>query len=164
MRVPSVDPSTLDPGLCWDFSARVVEELFVGLVSLTPEGSVVPNLARRWEIQEGGRQYVFHLRDDVCWSDGVPVTAGDVEYAWKRLLDPATGAGTAELLYDIRGARAFHQREADDPSEVAVRARDDVTLEVQLEAPTGYFLYLLTFKVTFPVPQHVVRAQGQRLD
>ena len=94
-------------------SGAAIVQLFSGLVELTPEMDVVPDVARTWEVLEGGRKYVFHLRNDERWSDGVPVTAGDFEYAWKRLLDPATGSPAASLLYDIKGARAFHRGEGE---------------------------------------------------
>ncbi len=110
---------------------------------------------------EGGRKYVFHLRDDARWSDGTPVTAADFEYAWKRMLDPATGSPNASLLYDVKGARGFHQGDASDPDSVGVWALDEVTLVVELEEPTGYFLQLLAYPATGPVPRHVVEAHGE---
>jgi oligopeptide transport system substrate-binding protein len=121
----------------------------------------MPDVARSWEISEGGRRYVFHLRDNVRWSDGAPVTAGDFEYAWRRTLDPASGSPNAGLLYDVKGARAFHQGETSDPSSVGVRAPDDRTLLVELEGPTGYFLSLLAHYATYPVPRHVLEAHGE---
>ncbi|MFC2037980.1 peptide ABC transporter substrate-binding protein, partial [Chloroflexota bacterium] len=65
------------------------------------------------------------------------------------------------LLYDVLGARAFHQGAASDPDQVGVRARNDLTLEVELEEPTGHFLQLLSSAATFPVPRHVVEAHGE---
>jgi len=90
------------------------------------------------------------------------VTAGDFEYAWKRVLNPATGSGNASLLYDLKGARAFHQGEVSDPDQVGVRALDELTLVVELEGPTGYFLQLLAYNAIYPVPRHVVEAHGER--
>jgi ABC-type oligopeptide transport system substrate-binding subunit/DNA-binding SARP family transcriptional activator len=152
---------TLDPAMADDlFSVGVIHQLFSGLVEWTIEMGVVPDVARSWEVLEGGRKYVFHLRDDVRWSDGTPVTAGDFEYAWKRVLDPATMAPTSYLLYDIKGAKAFHRGDASDPGQIGVRAPDERTLTVELEAPTGYFLHLLRHTKTYPVPRHVVEADG----
>ena len=86
-------PYTLDPGLCDEYvSALVVEQMFSGLVSTAPDLDVVPEVAQRWQVLEGGRRYRFHLRPDARWSDGTPLTAHDFEYAWKRVLDPATCA------------------------------------------------------------------------
>jgi len=90
----------------------------------------------------------------------VPVTGGDFEYAWKRVLDPFTGSGSASLLLDIKGARAFHQSEVSDSDSVGVRALDDFTLVVELEGPASYFLHLLTYNVTYPIPRHVVETYG----
>jgi len=153
---------TLDPALAGDAnSGGVIDQLFSGLVEVNPEMNVVPDVAHSWEVLEGGHQYRFHLRDDVFWSDGVPVTAGDFEYAWKRALAPATGSPCASLLYDVKGARAFHQGGVADPAAVGVRALDEKTLSVELEGPTSYFLHLLDHSVTCPVPRHVVEAHGE---
>jgi oligopeptide transport system substrate-binding protein len=143
-------------------SAGATRQLFSGLVELTPELGVVPDVARSWEVLDGGRKYIFHLRDDVRWSDGVQVTAGDFEYAWKRALDPAYGLlYVANLLYDIKKARAFHQGEMPDPDMVGVHALDGLTLMVELEEPISYFVHLMTSPtLTMPVPRHVVEAHG----
>jgi oligopeptide transport system substrate-binding protein len=77
-----------------------------------------------------------------------------------RAMDPATRAPLANLLYDIQGARAYHQGEVSDPGRVGVHASDALTLIVELEEPTGYFLHLLANPVTFPVPRHAVEALG----
>jgi ABC-type oligopeptide transport system substrate-binding subunit/class 3 adenylate cyclase/ribosomal protein L40E len=155
-------PTTLDPTMAYDiFSVAVIDQLFSGLVELTPDMDAVPDVARNWEMLEDGRKYVFHLRDDVRWSDGAPVTAEDFWYGWKRVLDPATGSPNASLLYDVKGARAFHQGDASAPDSVGVRALGEFTLVVELEEPTGYFLHLLTHNATYPVPRHVVEAHGE---
>jgi len=161
LRMKTTTPPTrLDPTMAGPVSSVAVMQLFSGLVELTPEMDVVPDVARSWEVLEGGRKYVFHLRNDGRWSDGAPVTAGDFAYAWKRLLDPATGAREASLLYDIKGARAFHRGEG-EWGDVGVRALDEVTLAVELEEPTGYWLHLLTGSLTYPLPRHVVEAHGK---
>jgi oligopeptide transport system substrate-binding protein len=161
LRVGVGEPPTLDPGLAGDnFSAVVVDQLFSGLVELSPEMGVVPDVARSWEMLDEGRRYIFHLRDDVRWSDGVRVTAGDFEFAWKRVLNPAASTQEANLLYDIKEARAYHEGHVSDPDLIGVRAVDEDTLVVELEGPTGYLPYLLCLWTTFPVPRHVVEAQG----
>jgi ABC-type oligopeptide transport system substrate-binding subunit/class 3 adenylate cyclase len=152
-------PQTLDPGAA-QWGGQVLEQMFSGLVEITPELDVVPNAARGWELLEGGRKYVFHLRDDIRWSDGRPVTAGDVEYAWRRVLEPSAQAPYAELLYDIKGARAFHRGNTSDPGQIGVRAVDERTLVVELDNPTGYFLQLLGHMTLFPVPRHLAELHG----
>jgi ABC-type oligopeptide transport system substrate-binding subunit len=163
LRVPWYDPLTLDPSLASDTnSSPLIDQLFSGLVELTSDMNVVPGVARSWEVSEGGRKYVFHLKDDARWSDGVPVTAGDFEYAWKRVLvpRPAAGSPNASLLYDIKGARAF-RREAAGREDVGVRAIDELTLAVELVEPTGYFLQLLAHNACYPLPRHVVETHGE---
>jgi len=155
-------PMTLDPTMAGDVdSTGVIDQLFSGLVALSPEMGIVPEVAQTWEVLEDGRKYVFHLRGDVRWSDGTPVTARDFEVAWKRVLDPAIESPTAGLLYDIKGARDFHQGEMSDPNCVGVQALDELTLVVELEGPTGYFPHLLAYNASYPVPRHVVETYGK---
>jgi ABC-type oligopeptide transport system substrate-binding subunit/class 3 adenylate cyclase len=161
LRLGWADVLTLDPGLCIDTaSSTVIRHLFSRLLDPTPELGIVPDVAARWQVLDGGRRYVFYLRDDVRWSDGWAVTAHDFEYAWKRLLDPATASLAASLAFDIRGARAFHEGLVADSETVGVRACDDWRLEVSLEAPCGYFLQLLSSEFAGPVPRHVVEQWG----
>lgn len=160
LRINWGEPVTLDPTLSSDTtSGGVIDQLFSGLVGLGPEMDVLPEVAQTWEMLEGGRRYLFYLREDVRWSDGVPVTAGDFEYAWKRVLDPATGSGCANMLYDVKGARAFHQAQA-SADQVGVKALNDSTLSVELERPTGYFLHVLAYGAAYPVPRHTVKVYG----
>jgi ABC-type oligopeptide transport system substrate-binding subunit/DNA-binding SARP family transcriptional activator len=161
LRVAWTDPFTLDPALAGDVgSACVIDQLFSGLVELGPDLEIVPAAARTWEVLDGGRGYRFHLRDDWRWSDGTPVTAGDFACAWLRVLDPRQGSPSASLLYDIRGARAWHEGEWTDPGGVGVQAVDDATLVVELEGPASYFPHLLAYYPTYPVPRHTVEQHG----
>jgi len=159
LRLPWYEPMTLDPTLASDtYSIGVLGHLFSGLAELGPDMDVVPDVAQSWEMSEGGRRFVFHLRDDVRWSDGMRVTAHDFEYAWKRVLQPGTASPNASILLDVTGARALQTGEARELDSLGVRALDPLTLEVELEEPVGYFLHLLTSEATSPVPRHVVEA------
>jgi ABC-type oligopeptide transport system substrate-binding subunit/class 3 adenylate cyclase len=161
LRVHWRPVSTLDPAFATDAeSIGLMVQLFSGLVSFDREWNVVPDVAARWEVSDQGRRYVFHLRDDVTWSDGVRVTAGDFEFAWRRMLDAAIGCPNAEYLYALKGAREHHAGGA-DLAQVGVRALDERTLLVELEGATGYFLQLLAFVVASPAPRHRVRALGR---
>lgn len=154
-------PSAIDPAMVTDAATSAIQDqLFSGLVDLNPELDVVPDVAHSWDVLEAGRKYVFHLRDDVFWTDGTRVTAGDFEYAWKRVLDPATGSPAASVLYDVEGAEAYNQGELSDADSVGVYTPDDATLVVELVRPTHYFPYLLDHSVAYPVPRHVVQTSG----
>jgi hypothetical protein len=74
------DPPTLDPTIAGDVTSSIsIAQLFSGLVELNAEMAVVPDVTHSWEVLEDGRKFVFHLRDDVYWSDGAQVTAS---FSW----------------------------------------------------------------------------------
>jgi ABC-type transport system substrate-binding protein len=161
LRVSLFEPGSIGLGVSMELPSHIaLDQLFCGLVELSPEMGVLPDLAESWEVLGGGRKYVFRIRDDVRWSDGVPVTAGDFEYTWKRLLDPASKLQWRIFLYDIKGAYAYRNGKVLDPESVGVRALDDRTLTVELEGPTSYFPNLLAFVAGKPMPRHVVEEHG----
>jgi ABC-type oligopeptide transport system substrate-binding subunit/tRNA A-37 threonylcarbamoyl transferase component Bud32 len=142
------------------FDNALGDQLFAGLVERTAEMDIVPDLARSWEIHEGGRKYLFQLRPDARWSDGVPVTARDFEVAWKRILDPAVASRNAQFLYDIKGGRAYHLGQLASPEAIGVRAVDPLTLSVELDSPSGYFLHVLATTAACAIPAHVFEKVG----
>lgn len=154
-------PPTLNPTLAEDdTSAQLIAQLFSGLVALNPELDVVPEVAARWQVLDGGARYVFELRDDFMWSDGVPVTAADFVASWLTQLNRHHNAPYASSFFDIKGARAFFEGQSRDPGSVAVRAISPHTLEVELEGPTSYFLYLMANAAAMPIPAHAVKKLG----
>ncbi|MGA0126409.1 MAG: ABC transporter substrate-binding protein, partial [bacterium] len=87
LRLPQMSAiPTLDPGLAQDSSSiEVIEQLFLGLTDYDPKTyEVIPELATKWSASADSRTYTFEMRKDVFWSDGVPVTAHDIEYAIRR--------------------------------------------------------------------------------
>jgi oligopeptide transport system substrate-binding protein len=149
-------PATLDPQLnnATD-GADVIQHLFVGLTMKDKNNAIVPGVAKSWDISDDGLVWTFHLRDDAVWTDGKPVTANDFIYAWKRALDPATGAEYAYQIYYVRNAAKINAGEA-KTEELGVKAIDDKTLEVTLEAATPYFTQLTAFPTLFPVREDIV--------
>jgi oligopeptide transport system substrate-binding protein len=151
------EPPSLDWSLATDgVSFNVIANLMVGLTEFTKDLKPAPAIARSWEIADGGKRIMFHLRDDVLWSDGQKVRAQDFEYAWKRLLNPKTASEYAYILFDVVNAQEYHESKLADAGEVGVKALDDVRLEVKLRHPASYFLSLTTFEVTFPQRQDIV--------
>jgi ABC-type oligopeptide transport system substrate-binding subunit/transcriptional regulator with XRE-family HTH domain len=156
LRLLSPEPVTLDPVAGGDVAAvPLANTLFSGLVRYDEDSNVVPDVAERWTISADGRRYEFHLRDDVVWSDGQPVTAGDFAFTYRRALtdkprwDP--------LPRDLLAAIA---RPAGPDGEPAIYAAGDSTLVIELSQPTSYFLYNLIHDVLMPVPRHVVIRHG----
>jgi oligopeptide transport system substrate-binding protein len=160
-RLSSLKAPIFDPGLCETlFDMEWIKELFCGLAEWSEDRNLIPLAAKHWDVLDGGRRYVFHLREDLRWSDGEPVTAQDFEFAWKRVLDPATHSLVANLLYDILGARDFHQGRTTNSEQVGITVPDSFTLVVELEEPCSYFPYVLGDPVAFAVPKHVVEREG----
>ena len=161
LRMTWDTPPTLDPTMADDItSIGLINQLFSGLVNLSAEMGVVPGIARTWDVLDHGRKFVYTLRNDVRWSDGITVTAADFEYAWKRILNPVNESPVGTLLYDIRGAAACHRGDAGIDT-IGVYAPDKFTLVVELEEPCGYFPQLLAQSACYPVPRHVVESHGQ---
>lgn len=123
------EPEYIDPTLTSDgVGAFIVAQIFEGLVQQHPETlAPVPGVAERYDQSEDNRIFRFHLRHDAKWSDGKPVVAGDFLYAWHRALTPATGARMAELLYNFKNGRGFHQGKLKALSEtVALSPKPDL--------------------------------------
>jgi oligopeptide transport system substrate-binding protein len=160
LRIPG-EPETLD----WNRAHTMVEtymlmNLMEGLVTFDANLKVVPALASSWTRSPDGRSYVFNLRRDVTWTDGVPLKAKDFVFSWKRLLSPLTAASYADFLFDVEGAEAFNKGELKDFSQVGIKAIDDHTLSVRLVKPVAHWIYIPTFWVTFPLREDVVAKHG----
>ncbi|MCR9085320.1 MAG: peptide ABC transporter substrate-binding protein [Rhodobacteraceae bacterium] len=152
------DPETLDQHKTSTVTeANVLRDLYEGLVVYDTEAQVIPGVAESWEVSEDGTIYTFTLRDTAKWSNGDPVTAGDFVFSFNRIMDPATGAKYANILYPIKGAEAINKGEE---GELGVTALDDRTLQITLERPTPYFLELLTHQTGLPLHPASVEAHG----
>ena len=112
------------------------EHLFRGLLMVDRDLNVVPAMADNLRVSSDGLEYLFRLREGARWSDGMPLTAEDFAFAWRRMREERTK--TAFLMEDVESARAIDER----------------TLEVRLRAPSSYFPYVLASPFAFPWPRH----------
>lgn len=152
------DPETLDQHKTSTVvEANILRDLYEGLVIYDREAQIIPGVAESWETSEDGTVYTFTLREDARWSNGDPVTAEDFVFSLNRIMDPATGAKYATILYPIKGAEAINKGEE---ATLGVVVRDDRTLEITLERPTPYFLELLTHQTGLPVHPASVEEHG----
>lgn len=157
----SADPETIDPALNAAVDGAIVlVNTFEGLMRTDKDDKAIPGVAEKFEVSEDKLTYTFHLRDSK-WSDGTPITAQDFEYSWKRVLDPKTAADYAYQMYYIKNAEKFNSG-AGTADEVGVKAVDEKTLQVTLEAPTPYFLELTAFPCYFPVKKDVVEKDPEK--
>jgi peptide/nickel transport system substrate-binding protein len=114
----------------------LVALLFRGLVRLGPGDTLVGDLAARWEVDETGRTWTFHLRDGLQWQDGEPITPDDVAFTIGVLSNPVyTGPGAASWR------------------DVSATVIDDDTVELRLTTPLGGFLHAATQPIA---PAHLL--------
>lgn len=138
LRVALVhEPASLNPNIGPDELAMIVgQNLFNKLVTLTPDGSILPDLAERWEESRDGLVYTFHLRKGVRWHDGRPFTAEDVRQTFVRLpLDSANKDLAAHLA--------------------GVEIVDEHTIALRLREPWSAFIASLGWFGTSILPAHV---------
>ncbi|AWK50161.1 peptide ABC transporter substrate-binding protein [Clostridium beijerinckii] len=152
------DPRTLDPALNTDTTGTtVLVNAFTGLCELDENEKATKGDAESWEVSADGLTYTFKLRKDLKWSNGDPLKASDYEYEWKRLLNPETASEYSYQLLYLKGAEAYNTGKGSADA-VGVKATDDTTLVVTLEAPTPYFLELTSQPFYYPVNQKVVES------
>lgn len=86
------EPTSLDPVKA--FSGKemwILTNVCEGLMTFSSEGQLLPNLAKELDTSNP-TQVLVHLRDDVKFSDGEAMTAADVAFSLKRVMDPASGS------------------------------------------------------------------------
>jgi oligopeptide transport system substrate-binding protein len=184
----TLDPAKTPGGSeIWMMSA-----LFEPLLQPHPEtAALMAGLATHFKVERGGTRYTFYLRGhpapdglrlagteslpaefsrvragapyDVpaCWSDGTPVTAHDIVYSWRRYLAPETGNPNANSLYCIAGAEAVCAGKL-SPEELGVCATDELTFQVDLQAPAPNFPMLCYSWMALPLPRHAIEAARRR--
>lgn len=149
LRLAGAQPSTLDPALVRDVtSASYMVEIYSGLVTLSPELEVVPDLAEDWELSEDGRRYTFYLREGLTFHDGSPLTSDAVVFGIERACDPATGSTVAPVyLGDIVGCVAKLRGERQTVT--GLQNPDERTVIIDIDAPKAYFLAKLSYPTAF---------------
>lgn len=138
------------------------EHMYENLVTLDNDDNTVPGAAESWDYDEDTLTYTFHLRKDGVWTNGDPVTAKDFEFAWSQALNPDVASDYAYFLYFIKNAEKYFNGEV-TWDEVGVKVVDDYTLEVTMEQPTPYALFLFSFGTLAPINQRFYEAVGADL-
>ncbi len=152
--------TSLDPAFAKDqANIWACNQLFNSLVQLDSQLQIMPCLARSWEISPNGKIYRFYLRDDVFFHETDffhfpqkrKMTAEDVVYSFKRIIDPkvaSPGAWLFSLVDTINGKPAF-------------LAINDTTVEIHLKKTFPPFLGLLSMQYCSIVPHEVVEKYGR---
>lgn len=166
------EPASLDPQTAGPEQYVYGLHLFEGLTRYVPAGKeagddprveaaeIAAGQAESWEVSADGLTWTFRLRDDICWSDGSPVTAADFVFAWQRLTDPAADCPEGDLLAGVvAGAAAIRRGEAAADT-LAVSAPDERTFTVTLEQPCPWLPELCARPALSPLPEQAVREWG----
>lgn len=137
----------------------IAQHLFEGLYRLDDKSVPVPGLAEDVEISEDGLTYSFKLRENAKWSNGDPITADDFVFAWKRLVDPASGAPNAYLLDNVKNSKEIRLGEK-AVDEIGISAPTKDEFKVELINPQASFLTLISIAWLAPQQEAYVTEQG----
>ena len=152
------EPKTIDPTISGnDFVYP--RHVFETLIIKGKDGSLQGGAAESWDVSADGLTYTFHLRTNAKWSDGQNVTANDFVYALQRASNPESGAEYTSFLEYVKNASKIMSGEL-PLEQLGVKAIDDASLEIALEAPTGYFLDILTYPIFAPVRKDIIEKYG----
>ena len=126
-----LEPPNLDPtgGAAAATDEVVYANVFEGLTRFGPNGSIEPALAERWDVEQDGRVYVFHLQDGVTFHDGAGFDASDVVFTLDRARAPESANAQKVLFQGIE----------------TVEALDPLTVRVTLAAPDGNFPFKMAW-------------------
>ena len=139
-------PEVWDPHLAGTVLAlAAISPLYNQVVEFDPLNpkEVIGDLARSWEVTDGGLSFVFHLHDNVKWTDGKDVTAEDVVFSLNRMVEPGKPRPRVGLLRPyIKAVEAMHRH----------------TVKITLNYPSPAFLQFLAVDYMKILPKHVVEA------
>jgi peptide/nickel transport system substrate-binding protein len=139
------DPRTFNPILITDSSSsQLTNDLFESLIQINPITTLPePRLAEKWEIAPDNRTITFHLRHDVKWFDGQPLTAHDVLF-------------TLNVIYDPKVPNSIRPALTIDKKRIEADAPDDYTVVMHLPKPFAPLLYSIGIPV---MPAHLLEAE-----
>jgi oligopeptide transport system substrate-binding protein len=160
VKIAAAAPSTLDPAAQGDVqTAAITTQLFESLTAFDASLTLRPALAASWDIADDGRQVVFHLRPNLVFSDGTPLTADDVVGSWLRLVDPAAPSPLSVLLLGVHGVPDRLAGRTTDPADVGIHAKDGAVV-VDFDRPGGDFPAIAASPTFGILPPSVWRDRG----
>ena len=127
-----------------DAGVRMLGMIYEGLTRINDKGKVEKALAKSWSITEDPAEDYYMLQFELnttAWSDGRQVSADDVVFAWKRILEPEFASEAASMLYDIKNARNVKAGEM-TIDDLGLYAVDITTLQIEFETSIDYDLFL----------------------
>jgi ABC-type transport system substrate-binding protein len=151
LRVASTAAVTqLDPAIAYDEAARAVNDLVLAtLVAWDDHGSLVPELAERMAVEDGGKRLRFVLRPGLRFHDGSPLLAADVKRSLERTLHPRSPCPFASRYAGIVGFADFQSGKS--PELAGVRVDGELALSIELGKADAAFPALLALGFAAPV-------------
>lgn len=154
----------LDPANAYynESTRNVVSLLFETLFTLDENGKVKKALASDYKIIEDKKEDEYKMEitlGDSFWSDNTPISANDVVFAWKRILDVEASYEAAALLYDIKNARAIKEGEASIDDLGLYADNNIVTIEFEGKIDYDQFLINLTSLALAPLNEASVKSE-----
>lgn len=155
----------LDPANAYvnESTKDVVSLLFDTLFTLDEKGKVKKSLVDEYEIDEKKNKnngtveyYMYITLDDTCWSDGTPISADDVVFAWKRVLSYTESYSAAPLLFDIKNARAYNRGDVSEDDIGLTADRQRLTIQFEGKIDYDQFMLNLTSLALAPLREDVV--------
>lgn len=144
------EPSTLDAHKCPEVACgNILRDLYEGLVTKDGKGNLIPGMAERWEVSADGRTWTFHLRENLRWSNGEPLTSNDIVKSFQRAFTPVTAAPFAEHFEAIENAGEIMRGEK-PPTSLGVTSPNPRTISIHLKRSAA-LLQLLTLPTAYPV-------------
>jgi oligopeptide transport system substrate-binding protein len=155
----TTSPSTLDPITTQElYSYYVVRQMYNGLTDRTPDGSLFPGLAEKWETKNSGKSYRFTLRKGVRFHSGKELTARDVKYTFEKILSPKSKGGAgAQYLRNIVGAPDVQAGKSADLKGFVML--DDYDFEIMQEKPDVYLPYYCSVECLYVVDGDALKGQ-----
>ncbi|MBV8770986.1 MAG: ABC transporter substrate-binding protein, partial [Deltaproteobacteria bacterium] len=155
------DVPTLDPVAGYDTASWGFEQmLFDTLVRYSDSGvDLVPDAAIGWESSADARTFTLHLRHNIRFSTGRPLTSDDFKFEIERVLDPANNSQGIEYYRGITGAEQYSRGEA--KTVAGIETLDRWTIIFHLTTPDPIFLAKLAMPFAAAVPREIVERYGR---
>ena len=129
-------PRFINPILALSDADRdLVSIIYSGLMRKSPDGSLIPDLAEKYEMSNDGLTYTFTLKNKIYFHDGKPVTADDIIFTINEVKDPL-------IKSSLRG----------NWDGINVEKIDDKTVKFTLKQPYASFLENATLGI---IPKHL---------
>ncbi len=159
------DIATFDPGLSTDLpSIQAIDMVFTGLVQLDDKAAVRPQLASSWDLAPDGLTWTFHLRPNLKFSDGTPLTSADVAYSIDRALQPAEKSVVGPTyLALIKDSDLLNSGKIKTIINDSLLTPDPNTIIIKTTKKAAYFLDALTYSTSYVIEKSLVDKYGTNL-